>query len=251
MAPIDDFPQLDDTPQPGNFPATRWSLVLAARGQDTILARRALGELCQSYWYPLYAFVRRQGLTPEDAEDCTQEFFHSLIERDSLQTVAPEAGRLRSFLLSSVRHHIVDAARRRTAQKRGGGAVVSIDQQRAEELMEAEPDAGAGAELMFDRSWAHALMEAVMGDLEKWYAHAERSDLFASLRGFLEWNRPAPSYSEVAARLGTTEGALRSAVHTMRQRFRQLIAQRIAETVSTAAEAREETEYLCRVLAGA
>ena len=233
----------------GEFPATRWSLVLAAGTGDTEAARRALGELCQAYWYPLYAFVRRKGLGPEDAEDVTQGFFESVIERESLLTAAPEHGRLRAFLLASIQNHVADLHRRKFAVKRGGDRVVLMDPQRAEELLSGEAAGDAPPEAIFDRHWAQALVEAVLAEMAGYYARLGRGEMFAVLRVYLEWNATAPPYAETAARLGSNEGAVRTAVHAMRQRFRQIIQRHIGETVSSAAEAQEEMEYLCRVLA--
>lgn len=233
------------------FPATRWSLVRAACGRDAGVARRALGELCQAYWWPLYAYARRQGLGPEDAEDVTQGFFQSVIARGSLTATAPEHGRLRAFLLAAIQHHLADLRRRKGAVKRGGGqpAVVAMDQRLAEEMLRAEPSRDEPSDAVFDRHWARTLVEAVLAEMADYYGRHGRGEVFVVLRCYLEWNGAAPPYAESAARLKANENTVRSAVHAMRQRFRQIIRRHIAETVSTEAEAREETEYLCRVLA--
>lgn len=227
------------------FPQTRWSMVRHAQEHDPA----ALAELCQAYWYPLYAFVRRKGLGPEDAEDVTQGFFHSVIERESLLAAAPEHGRLRAFLLAAIQHHVADLHRRKLALKRGGKQVVHMDPQLAEQLLSEEPAGDAPPEAVFDRHWAQALVDAVLKEMADYYARLGRSEIFAVLRVYLEWNGAAPPYAEAAARLESNEGAVRTAVHAMRQRFRQIIQRHIGETVSTAAEAQEEMEYLCRVLA--
>lgn len=243
-----------ENPAPGavqgdHFPATRWSLVRAVGTGDTTLSLRAMGDLCQAYWYPLYAYVRRRGLSPEDAEDVTQGFFQSVIARESLTTAAPEHGRLRAFLLASIQRHLVDVHRRDSAAKRGGGRVVHMDQEMAEALLKAEPSRDEAPDAGFDRHWARAVLEAVLTEMADYYARLGRGEMFAVLRVYLELNAEAPPYTSSAERLKCSEAAVRSAIHAMRQRFRQIIQRHIAETVSTPAEAREETEYLCRVLA--
>jgi DNA-directed RNA polymerase specialized sigma24 family protein len=252
LSPPESFPPEHQAPAAGlgdHFPATRWSLVRAAGTGDTDGALRAMGELCQAYWYPLYAYVRRRGLTPEDAEDVTQGFFQSVIARESLRSAAPEHGRLRAFLLASIQRHLVDVHRRESAAKRGGGCVVQMDPEVAEALFLAEASPDEAPDVSFDRHWARAVLEAVLAEMAEYYARLGRGELFAVLRVYLEWNAATPPYAETAVRLHSPEPAVRSAVHTMRQRFRQIIQRHISETVSSPAEAQEETEYLIRVLA--
>ena len=238
-------------PDSSGFPATRWSLVRAAREGDTSVARRALGEICQGCWYPLYAYARRRGLTPEDAEDCTQEFFRNLIARESLRTAAPEHGRLRAFLLAAMKRHMAGEYRKATAQKRGDGRpAVSIDTGWAESRLMTEPSHQVSPDLLFDQSWAHSVLEAALKDLRAWYVRMKRGDLFDAIQDFLAWNEGGPSYQNIAGKLHTTEQSVRSAVHSMRQRYRRFIDRQITDTVTTAEEAKAEIAYLCRVLAG-
>lgn len=243
----------EDSPhasQADGFPATRWTVVFAARGVDDPAARRAMGQLCQDYWYPLYAYARRRGLSPHDAEDRTQDFFRSLIEHNSLAQVAPERGRLRAYFLATMKNFISAEFEKQSAVKRGGGVeVVSIDQEMAEQRLAAEPGREKSPDALFDQSWAYAVLDRALKRLEAWYGGMKRRELFAEIRGFLTGSGES-GYREVAQRLKVSETALRAAIVQMRKRYRGMIEDEIHATVETAAEAAEELAYLQKVLAG-
>lgn len=242
----------DDVSEPGpggNFPNTRWSLVLATRGGESKKAHEALAELCRTYWYPLYAYARRRGLPPHDAEDRTQDLFRSLIEHGSLQLLAPENGRLRSYLLTSLKNAISKAYRSQMAEKRGGGeTITSIDQELAEQRFANEPSHDQSPDALFDQSWAYAVLESAMKDLEAWYTRMKRPELFQAIRGFIASNQGERSYREVAADLKVNEPALRAAVGQMRKRYRAMIEAQIRDTVVSPEEAAAELKHLQQVL---
>lgn len=236
----------------GTFPDTRWSVVLRAQGGAGREGDQALAELCQAYWYPVYAYVRRTGASPADAEDVTQGFFLMLLERDSLRTAAPERGRLRSFLLTALKHHMTSTWRREAAQKRGGGALVlSLDQVKAEERLASETAHYESPDTLYDQSWAYTMLAATMERLREYYDGLGKAALFAEMEPYLSGTDGEQPYKEVAARLGMPEGTLRFSVHKLRQRYQSLLRQQIADTVATAEEAEEEIAHLIRVLAGA
>lgn len=232
------------------FPVTRWTVVFAARGADDPAARRAMGQLCQDYWYPLYAYARRRGLSPHDAEDRTQDFFRALIENNSLEQVAPERGRLRAYFLAAMKNFIGREFEKQAAEKRGGGVeIVSIDQEMAEQRLAAEPGNEKSPDVLFDQSWAYAVLDRALKRLESWYGSLKRQALFAEIRGFLTGSGES-GYRDVAQRLKVSETALRAAIVQMRKRYRGMIEDEIHATVENAAEAAEELAYLQKVLAG-
>ena len=234
----------------GEFPETRWSMVLAAQGRSGECGEHALSELCRAYWYPIYAYVRRTGAEPPDAEDVTQGFFLMLLERDSLRTATPERGRLRSFLLTALKHYMTDARRRETTLKRGGGqTLLSIDQMRAEERLANEPVHQQSPDALYDQSWAYAVLETTMRQLREYYTSLGKAALFAEIEGYLSWHEGEHPYREAAAKLGVAEPAVRFAVHKMRQRYQSLLRRQITDTVASYEDAEEEIGYLCEVLA--
>lgn len=234
------------TPNIG-FPSTRWTIVSAARGQDDA-AKRALNELCELYWPPVYAFVRRKGKSPADAEDITQGFFAELLVRRSFDSVAQEKGRLRTFLLKAVTRHMINQYEREHAAKRGGGvSVLSLDFERAERGFIMEPGHSVTPELEFDRRWALELLEHALGDVR---ADAERNHveaLFEDLKGLISLDTATTSYDEIAVRHGLTEGAVKAAAHRLRQKFREALRTAIAETVSSEEEIDDEIRNLFEV----
>lgn len=233
-----------------HFPQIRWSLVLSLGGGDEAEAGQALAELCGIYWYPLYCYSRGWGLSAEDAEDATQDFFRRLLEKGHLETVERGKGRLRSYLLTGMKRFLVDAWRKGQAERRGGGEVpVSIDWAMAEKKYALEPADPRSPDVLFDKSWAYAMLESVLARLEKYYAESGRSEVFAAIREFLSWNDSDRSYGAVAQQLGMAEPAVRQAVFKMRRRFRAYLEQQVADTVTTPEEAKEEVDYLCAVLA--
>jgi RNA polymerase sigma factor (sigma-70 family) len=233
------------------FATTRWSMVLQAGAGSGPAARRALAELCQIYWYPLYAHSRRCGHPPHDAQDLTQAFFARLLERRALGRADPARGRFRSFMLTALNHFLADERDRARAQKRGGGGeVLSLDLAAAEARYNLEPADTAAPDRAFDRQWALALLDTVLRALETEYRDAGRTALFAALRPALAGAGESQPYEEIARRLGMSEGAVKVAVHRLRKRYRALLQGEIVQTVENPAEAAEEMRYLFQALSG-
>ncbi len=234
------------------FMTTRWSIVLhAGRGEGTG-ARDALARLCGTYWYPLYAYVRRRGYNAHDAQDLTQEFFARLLAQRTLGRADPARGRFRSFILTALGHFLSDEWDKGRAQKRGGGHdLVPLDFAAAEQRFELEPADGTDApDRAFDRQWALALLDTVLHRLEEDYARAGRTALFAALKATLVGGRESLPYAELASQLGSSEGAVKVAVHRLRKRYRELLEEEIDETVASPDEGREELRHLLRALGG-
>jgi RNA polymerase sigma factor (sigma-70 family) len=206
--------------------------------------------LCETYWYPLYAFVRRAGRGPEDAQDLTQEFFRRLLGMEYLKAVDPARGRFRSFLLSALKHFLANEWDRESAQKRGGGKpLISLDDAEAEARYSLEPVECSSPDKLFERRWATTLLDRVLARLRQEYQDTGKGALYGALKECLTFESVAPPYVDIAARLEMTEGAVKVAVHRLRARYRELLREEIAQTVSTAAEVEEEIRYLCTVLA--
>jgi RNA polymerase sigma-70 factor (ECF subfamily) len=233
------------------FATTHWSVVLASRDRDPERALAALERLCRTYWYPLYAYVRRHGHAPADAEDLVQGFFAQLLRRQSFQLADPHRGRFRSFLLASLNHFLADAANRASTLKRGGGQpVLSLDTEAAERHYQREASADADPERLYERRWALALLEVVLQRLEAEVAGIGQADRFAALKGALVGERSPLPYAEVGKRLGLTEAAVKMTVQRLRRRYRELVREEIAHTVSSEDEIDEEMRHLFRVLGG-
>jgi len=232
------------------FVTTHWSVVLTAAHGDSTQARDALANLCKTYWHPLYTYVRRRGYSPEDAEDLTQGFFAQLLEHNAVATVNQENGRFRSFLLACLNHFLSDEWDKARAQKRGGGKVVSFDTQTAESWLEQVPSATLTPEQAFELRWAITLLEQVYRRLEEEHRQEGKAELFDVLRATLAGPGSSTPYAELGQRLGMNEGAVKVAVHRLRQRYRAMLRQAIAETVATDAEVEEELRYLLRIVAG-
>jgi RNA polymerase sigma-70 factor (ECF subfamily) len=236
-------------PAVAKFPPTLWSMVLKAGREGSVQSREALAELCDAYWYPLYAFLRRQGKSLHDAEDLTQGFFLHLFERNGLDKVRPEKGRFRSFLLAALKHFQADEWEKSRAQKRGGGAsFVSFEITSAEDRYRSESVEYSDPEKLFERRWAMTLLDRVLGRLEAEFASAGRKDRFDQLHGFLSGDRENVTYGEAAKRLGMTEGAVKIAVLRLRQRYRELLLTEVANTVASEKEVEEEMRHLFAVL---
>ena len=225
-------------------------MVLTAGRRDTTRARAALESLCQTYWPPLYAYVRRRGNSPEDAQDLTQAFFARLLERNAVAAVAPEKGRFRSFLLASLNHFLSDEWDKARAQKRGGGQVIPIDLQSAETQLGVIPVENFTPEKAFERRWAITLLEQVYQRLGEEYHTQGKGPLFDALRATLAGTSDAAPYADLAKQLDQSEGAIKVAVHRLRQRYRALLRETIADTVSTPEEVEDELRYLFQTLAG-
>jgi len=231
------------------FHTTHWTVVLAAQNGDGTSAREALAELCAAYWYPLYAFIRRQGSNPHEAEDLTQEFFRRFLERKALETVRPEAGKFRSFLLACLKNFLANERVRAQTQRRGGGQqILPLDADDAETRYSLEPADQRTPEAMFERRWAFTVLERTMAQLRREYSSDEKRALFESLEGFLPGGKEGLSRVELAAKRGVSVGAIDVAVHRLRQRFGALLREQVARTVSSEAEVEEEIRYLISVL---
>jgi DNA-directed RNA polymerase specialized sigma24 family protein len=243
MGPSDDA----STGREGVFATTRWSVVLAAQG-DSEQGRVALETLCRTYWFPVYAVVRRQGFDPDAARDFTQEFFARLLARDGLANARRDAGRFRSYLAQGVRNFLHDEWDRSQAQKRGGGqAVLSLDAEEAEGRYLDVPH-GSTPDLEFDRQWAEQLLAQARMTLRAEYAASGRSTWIDLLEQTGDPN--APSLADQAARLGLSVNTLKSHLHRARQRHGAIIRELIADTVSTPVEVDAELRHLLSVLSG-
>lgn len=241
-----------NAPRQPVFATTRWSVVLAAgRGSDTTHAGAALGKLCQTYWYPLYAYVRRRGHSPEDAQDLTQAFFAQLLERQSLAHADPNVGRFRSFILAAMNHFLANEWKKARAQKRGGGnAALSLDWAAAEERFDLEPADNSAPDRIFEKHWALSLLSEVLNRLEGEHKNAGKAEMFAVLKQTLMGQRESQPYAELAASLGMSESAVKVAVHRLRKRYRELIRDEIAGTLDKGEDVESEMRYLFRVLVG-
>jgi RNA polymerase sigma factor (sigma-70 family) len=237
---------------PQVFPATRWSVVLAATQQSAPEADAALETICRAYWYPLYAFVRRSGQSPPDAQDLTQEFFRQLLEKRWLAAADREKGKLRTFLVTALKHFMAKEWRRASTHKRGGGrAHVPMDTAFAESRYAAELATQLPAEAMFDQQWALTLLDLTVQRLEAEFRAAGKVEDFAILKDCLVAAHQAIDYASIAARLNCSEGAARVAVHRLRKRFRELYREEIAQTLPDGAELDAELRYLAGILARA
>ncbi len=231
------------------FVTTHWSMVLAAGG-ESVQSQDALAKLCQVYWYPLYSYVRRRGQSSEDAQDLTQEFFSRLLQRNWLSRADPGKGRFRSFLLGSMNHFLSDEWDKARAQKRGGGvAPLPLEFNTAEDRFSREPADNTTPEQSFERRWALALLEEVLGWLRAEYEAEGRAELFAALHPCLIGDRTAQPYAELAVKLNVSEGTVKAAAHRLRQRYRQLLRDEIANTIAEPGEVDEELRHLFAVLA--
>jgi RNA polymerase sigma-70 factor (ECF subfamily) len=230
------------------FNTTHWSVVLNVQS-GSAAAGEALERLCRIYWWPLYGFVRRQGYNPEEAQDLTQGFFERLLQRKDLDAVRREKGRLRSYLLTSLRHFIGQAHRREMAQKRGRGQpLVSLDDLLVWERAEAEPADNLTPELIFERRWALALLEQVLKRLEEEYARAGSHELFEHLKQLLVDDPGHDSQAAIARKLAMSENAVKQAFYRLRQRYRALLEEEIAHTVATLDDRDDEIRHFLAVL---
>jgi RNA polymerase sigma-70 factor (ECF subfamily) len=236
---------------PPAFVTTHWSVVVAAGRNDTARARDALARLCQTYWHPLYAYVRRVGHSPHDAQDLTQEFFARLLAKNYLAGADESRGRFRSFLLASLKHFLANEWDKASAQKRGGGQIpIPIDIAAAETSAGFEPADATTAEKIFERRWALTLLDLVLRRLREEYLRDGKQKLFEQLKPTLTEASRAVAYAEIARRLDTTEGAVKVAVHRLRQRYREVLRAEIADTVASPEEVEDELRNLFAALSG-
>lgn len=242
--------QVTSRAQPQVFPHTRWSVVLAASREPSPESAAALETICRAYWYPLYAYVRRCGQSPHDAQDLTQEFFCRLLEKRWLDTADRGKGRLRTFLIVAMKKFMAKEWRRLSAQRRGGGQVhVPVDTAFAESRYAADATAGLGADDIFDQQWALTLLDLTLERLRKEFEAGGKSTDFEALKGSLMAAHGAIDYAAVAARLDLSEGAARLAVHRLRKRFREVYREEISQTLCEGAELEVELRHLAQALA--
>jgi RNA polymerase sigma factor (sigma-70 family) len=240
---------MDDLPGPREFATTHWSLVVAAKADKASQthARRAFEELCRAYWYPLYAFVRNRGYSSNDAQDLTQSFFTRIIETGGFDSADPERGRFRSYLLGAMKHFLANEWHRAQAQKRGGGVTfLELDALAPEARYALEPAQPSNLDAGFDQQWAQESIARAMNKVRSEFEATGKRELFEALKGSLTGEEPARS--ETAARLGMTEGAVKVAVHRLRQRYRDLLRAEIAETVSDPSDIDDEMRHLLAAL---
>ncbi|MFO1497994.1 MAG: sigma-70 family RNA polymerase sigma factor [Verrucomicrobiota bacterium] len=227
------------------FHTTQWSIVLAAKAGNSSTALAALENLCRIYWSPLYAFLRRQGRSPHDAQDLTQAFFAHLLQRAFLDNVDPHRGKFRSFLLASLKHFLCDEWDKIKAGKRGGGQMlISLSDQNAEELYLREPDPRASAEVVFDKRWALTLLARAMEQLRQEYDLAGKASEYHQLKRFLSMPTSDGAYGEVAAHLRASAETVAVKVHRLRHRYGELIRGEIIQTVANPEEVEEELRHL-------
>jgi RNA polymerase sigma factor (sigma-70 family) len=230
------------------FTTTQWSVVLDAQGQSPS-AQEALEKLCRIYWWPLYGFIRRQGYSPEEAQDLTQGFFAMLLERRDLDAVRQEKGRLRSYLLASLKNFLAKAHRRAMTIKRGEGRpLVPLEELLVRERADLEPADALSADRIYERRWALTLLEQVLARLGEEYQAAGNSALFEQLKQMLSDEPDRPSQAKIAQELSMTENAVKQAFHRLRQRYRLLLREEIAQTVAAPAEVEDELQHFISIL---
>jgi len=230
------------------FTTTQWSVVLDAQSESPS-AQEALEKLCRTYWWPLYGFVRRQGYSPEEAQDLTQGFFAMLLERRDFDAVRQEKGRLRSYLLASLKNFLAKAHRRATTIKRGEGRpLVPLDELLARERADLEPTDALSADRIYERRWALTLLEQVLARLGEEYRVAGSTRLFEELKQLLADDPDRPSQAQIARELGIAENAVKQAFHRLRQRYRLLLREEIAQTVVAPDDVENELRHFIAVL---
>jgi RNA polymerase sigma-70 factor (ECF subfamily) len=231
------------------FATTRWSAVLAAGRRTSPDAARALDQLCRIYWFPLYAWVRRQGHPPHDAQDLIQGFFARLLEKDDLAAVDPARGKFRSFLLAALKHYVANEQDRVHAWKRGGRhEFVPFETDAAESRYGAEPADNLSADRIYDRRWALTVLEQVMARLRAEFRSRGRETLFDQLKSCLTGERLDQPYADLARSIGVSESAVKVAVHRLRQRYRELLRDEIVQTLGDANAVEEELRHLMDAL---
>jgi RNA polymerase sigma-70 factor (ECF subfamily) len=231
------------------FPTTHWSVVLAAGRERSPQGDAALETLAQAYWYPIYAFLRREGYTADDAQDLAQAFFARLLEKNYPAQADRAKGRFRSFLLLTLRHFVSDTREHATALKRGGGFVVlSLDEGVSEGRYRAEPADLDTPETLFERSWADTILTRAKARLAAEYAASGKAALYQVLQAFQPGERRSSSYSRAAAHLATSESAVKALIHRMRKRHQELVRDEIAQTVADAGDVEDELRHLIAVV---
>ena len=227
------------------FTTTHWSVVLAAQADSTPKARAALAQLCERYWYPLYAYLRRSGHSADDAQDLTQAFFARILEKRTFRQADPARGRFRSFLLASLKNFVANERGRARAQKRGGVTPpLSLEFDTAEGRYRIEPPNDETPEKVFDRRWALTLLEGVLARLRGEFVKTQKETVFDHLKVYLAGQKADVGYAKVGEQLEMTEGAVKVAVHRLRRRFRHLLREEISQTVSSPDQVEDEIRHL-------
>lgn len=230
------------------FVTTHWSVVLAAQSRSAV-AEQALEKLCRTYWRPIYSFIRREGHTVEDAQDLTQSFFARLLERRDFDAVRREKGRLRSYLLASLKNFLINERARAMSIKRGGGKIlIPLDNLMSRERTDPEPADVLTADRIYERRWALTVLDQVLGRLEEEYRAADNAKLFGRFREFLADEAGGISQSKIADEFGMNENAVKQAYHRFRRRYRELLREEIAHTVATPGDIEDELRHLIAVL---
>jgi RNA polymerase sigma-70 factor (ECF subfamily) len=233
------------------FATTHWSVVLAAGQAASPQSTEALERLCRTYWFPLYAYVRRKGYGPEDAQDLTQEFFARFLKRNSLARADRERGRFRTFLLTSLQNFLGHEWERARAEKRGGGLTfVPWVEEGPEGRYQLEENSQLGPDQVFDQRWALALFQHALERLQQESAAGEKGAQFDELKAFLSTEPDEGAYAGAASRLGLSTGAVAVAVHRLRQRYRELVREEVAHTVATPGEVEGELHHLIELMSG-
>ena len=231
------------------FATTRWSLVVSAGRQSSADSQRALESLCEVYWYPLYVYVRRRVADVNEAQDLTQAFFAELLEKHYVGAATPDRGRFRAFLLTALKHYLSKQWEKDRAQKRGGGRLpISLDFQAANSSLSTEPASGLTPEQLYDRQWTIALLGHIMHRLRTEFEEEAKAQQFEELKGFVIGDHSGTTYAEAAERLHMSEAAARKAASRMRRRYRELLREEIAQTVSDPNEVEDEIRNLFTTL---
>ena len=239
----------DQRPVGSVFNTTHWSVVVAAGEEGSEQAAAALSRLCQTYWFPVYAFIRKRGHSPEQAQDFTQEFFAVFLEKNYVAKAARDRGRFRAFLMSSVENFLHNQHSRAQAQKRGGGQkLLSLDYDEAEERYRIEPVEESDPATIFEQQWAATLLETVLSRLRDEFSAEGRVGLFEDLQAHLWGDAESIPYSRLAQKSGLTEGNIKLIAHRMRQRYRELLREEIAQTVAMPGEVDDEIRHLMRIV---
>jgi DNA-directed RNA polymerase specialized sigma24 family protein len=236
-----------DASQSAHFPTTQWSRIIAAGDPAAPEARSALSELCQAYWYPIYALIRRRSHSPDEACDLTQDYFTRLLEKPVIAAADQSKGRFRAFLRTDCQHFLIDRERRNRVRA-GVLKTVSIDADDAEHRYRFEPTDNVTPDKLFDRAWAMTLLDRVLGLLAQEYAATGRADVFDGLKGALSHGRGGVPAADLAAQLGMNDGAVYTAIHRLKKRYRAILQNEIAATLDEPAEVNEEIRWLLEAI---
>ena len=232
----------------GRFDTTHWSVVRLAGDAQSSESLAALEKLCRAYWHPIYVFARRKGRTEEDAKDLTQHFFYNLLERRDFSGLDPRKGKFRTFLLTAFSHFMANDYDRAKASKRGGGSVIVSLDEYSEDLSLHDPAAGQSAAMSYDLQWARSIVKNALESLKQEMTNAGKGGQFGILKSFLTTEAVKTDYTSAATKLGMADTSIPVLVHRMRQRYRQLVREQVAQTVTSPTELDEEMRYLFDVL---